>query len=116
MAKKETVELYFDGNPVQCERQDDRNGEHLFVAPNGRFVKFAADVNLDEAVARHNEFNSKKVEKVKDVVYGEVTTFDKDGKVLRVEQPAAPADDEVSDGGEVSQPLEEAEEDTSEKA
>src|SRR5690348_8720404 len=84
MAEKE--ELYFDGVAVECERQPDRNGEHLFVATDGsgRFVKFAEDVDLNEAIARYNELNSKEVEVIEDVKYGDVITHDKDGNVSSI--------------------------------
>lgn len=80
---EETIEVYFDGVLVECHREEDRNGEYLFVAENGRFVKFPADADLDEAIERHNKANDKVPEVIEDVVYGEVTTFDADGKEVK---------------------------------
>jgi hypothetical protein len=68
----ETRELMVDGQMKQFTRQPDRNGEYLYVAEDGRFVKFPKDVNIEEAIARHNEVNSKPVELVEDVTYGRV--------------------------------------------
>jgi hypothetical protein len=81
MAK--TVELYFDGIKYTCEQQEDRNGEYLFVAENGRFAKFPADADLDEAVKLHNEANNQEVEIVEEKVYENVITFDKDGNEIK---------------------------------
>lgn len=79
----ETAELMIDGILTECVREDDRNGEHLFVAPSGRFVKFPADVDLEEAIESHNEVNKHIIEPTFDVEYGEVTTFDKDGEEVK---------------------------------
>ena len=76
---KETVQLMFDGVMYTCKREEDRNGEYLFVAENGRFAKFPKDANLEEAIALHNEANSEELEKIEPVTYGEVIHFDKDG-------------------------------------
>lgn len=83
---KNKVELYFDGKLVECEQRDDRNDEFLFVATDGseRFIKFAADVDLDETIKRYNKLNSKEVEIIKDAVYGDVITHGKNGEVVNV--------------------------------
>lgn len=78
MAKAETVEIMFDGVLMECTREEDRGGEHLFVAPNGRFIKFPVDVDLEEAISTHNEVNKHIIEATPDVI-GDFITFDKDG-------------------------------------
>lgn len=79
----DTVDLMFDGVLKTCVRQEDRNGEHLFVADDGRFVKFPADADLVKSIALHNEVNSDKVEIIPDVEYGEVITFDSKGEEIK---------------------------------
>ena len=79
---EEIVELYFDGVLKECRREEDRNGEHLFVADDGRFVKFPATGSLEEMIAKHNKANDNVPDIIPDVEYGEVITFDKDGKEI----------------------------------
>ena len=83
MAEKKTVELYFDGELMKCTREEDRNGEHLFVAPNGRFAKFPKNADLDEAIQVHNDANKDEVEIVEEIKYADVTHFDKDGNEVK---------------------------------
>jgi hypothetical protein len=78
-----TVNLYFDGVEEICTQEEDRNGEYLFVAPSGHFVKFPKDGDLNEMVAAHNEVNNKEVEIIPDVEYGEVVTHDADGNPVK---------------------------------
>lgn len=79
----EKVKLFFDGVEYECTREEDRNGEHLYVAPNGRFVKFAKDADLDEAIKLHNEANKDEVEIIEEITYDNVITFDKDGNEIK---------------------------------
>lgn len=58
----ETVELYFDGIAKQCERKADRNGEVLFEAEDGSFVKFPSIENLEEMIEAHNSANQHPVQ------------------------------------------------------
>lgn len=70
------VELYFDGELKECKVSIDRNGEYLCEAEDGSgsFAKFPKDSDLDAEVERYNTYNSKEVEVIEDVVYGEVET------------------------------------------
>ncbi len=79
----ETVQLMFDGEMQECTVTRDRNNEYLCEAPNGRFVKFAQDVNLEEAVATHNEANSEVPVVIPEVTYGDVITFDENGDEIK---------------------------------
>lgn len=79
----ETVDLMFDGILKPCKLEADRGGEYLFVSEDGFFTKFPADCNLEEEIARYNEANKKKVVVIPDVVYGEVITFDENGKEIK---------------------------------
>ncbi len=72
----------FDGILQDTRQEDDRNGEHLFVADDGKFVKFPKDGDLDEMVAAYNKANEEEPEVIPDVVYGETITSDKDGNVV----------------------------------
>lgn len=72
---QDKVTLMFDGVAKVCSLQEDRNGEFLFVAEDGSFVKFPADCNIEDEINAYNEVNSKKVELNLPVQYGEVITF-----------------------------------------
>ncbi len=83
----ETLELFFDGKKETCTLTPDRNdNELLYVAENGKFVKFSADGDLEALVDRHNEVNSDEVEVVYDNVYSGVITFDEEGNVKSVSE------------------------------
>ena len=70
------IELMFDGVLKECVQKEDRNGEYLFEAEDGSFVKFPSEGNLNEMIEAHNEANKEKVEVIPDVVYGEVETIE----------------------------------------
>lgn len=57
MASK-TVKLMFDGVEDECLVQTDRNGEIVCHTRDGRFVKFANDIDLKAAIKDHNKANS----------------------------------------------------------
>lgn len=82
----EIRELMVDGQPTKFTRQADRNGEYLYVAEDGRFVKFPKEVNIEEAIARYNEANSNQVEIVQDVTYGRVETAKPEPKTTTTQQ------------------------------
>ncbi len=77
------VELMFDGILQECVLKEDRNNELLYVADDGQFVKFPVTVDLEEAIENHNDANSKEVEVIEDVSYGDVTTFDSEGNEVK---------------------------------
>jgi len=77
------VEIMFDGVLKPCKLEDDRNGEYLFVADDGRFVKFPVGGDLDDMIAAHNKANESEVEIIPDVEYGEVITFDAEGNEVK---------------------------------
>lgn len=54
------VKLMFDGEQKECLVQTDQNGETVCKAKDGRFIKFAAGVDLKAAIKRHNKYNSEK--------------------------------------------------------
>lgn len=68
MAQKAT--LMFDGEPVTCVFGKDANGEFVFTAEDGRFVKFPADCDLEKAVDAYNEANAVVREKAVKKQYG----------------------------------------------
>ena len=72
MPKNETIKLMKDGVEKSYTKQPDRNNEHLFVAEDGSFVKFPADADLDELIAKHNEANSAHVEVIDEDEHGNV--------------------------------------------
>lgn len=83
----ETVELYFDGVLKECKLEDDRNGEYLFVAEDGSFVKFPSKYedgdSLEKAIERYNKANDNIPDIIPDVEYGEVITFDSEGNEVK---------------------------------
>lgn len=87
METPETLDLYFDGVLKTCAKKEDRNGEHLYVAEDGSFVKFpieyAEDDSLEAAVERYNKANDNVPDIIPDVEYGDVITHDKDGNPVK---------------------------------
>lgn len=63
----------FNGVLKECSVEEDRNGEYLAVSPDGEFLKFPKDCDLEMAIDAHNKVNEMKVEEIPDMVYGEVT-------------------------------------------
>lgn len=51
-----TVKLNFDGEKIECLVQQ-RNGEIVCTAKDGRFTKFSATGNFVDAVKAYNEAN-----------------------------------------------------------
>jgi hypothetical protein len=70
----ETVDLMFDGVKKACKLQSDRNGDFLFVAEDGSFVKFPKDSDLNEVIANYNEANSRKVRVIEETLTEENET------------------------------------------
>ena len=69
------VKLYIDGELVDFKQEKDKfNDDYLFVAENGRFVKFPKEGNLEEMINNYNEANKKQVKLEPEVTYGEVET------------------------------------------
>ena len=82
MAKaKETVTLYFDGEPHECAIREDGKGNYVCKADNGRFARFSKE-NFENEVEHFNAYGARVVEIIPDVVYGKVITFDKDGNEI----------------------------------
>lgn len=68
----DNIELNFNGILKSCTKQNDTNGELLFVSEDGDFVKFPADGDLEALVAAYNSANEENFEVVADVTYGAV--------------------------------------------
>ena len=58
----EKITLYFDGVGKECQLKPSKNGEYLFEAEDGSFVKFPKDADLEKAIDKYNESNKKEVE------------------------------------------------------
>lgn len=74
------VKLMFDGEQKECLVQTDKNGETICKAKDGRFVKFAAGVDLKAAFKLHNQHNSEKrivPDEAEDVTAANAAEFDK---------------------------------------
>lgn len=77
----EKVVLYFDGEPHECSLREDGKGNYVCKASNGRFARFSI-ADFDEEVEHFNLYGARSVEIIKDMVYGKVITFDKDGNEI----------------------------------
>lgn len=64
------AEIMFDGKPVVCALGVDDNGEYVFTAEDGRFVKFPASCDLEKAVYEYNKANAVVREKAVKKQYG----------------------------------------------
>lgn len=81
------LDLYFDGVLKTCYKKEDRNGEYLYEAEDGSFVKFPSSYaegdSFEAAVERYNRANGSIPEIIPDVTYGQVTVFDKEGNEIK---------------------------------